>query len=187
MLGPQAGDRLAPDGGGDRADVTQNRLGTEREPDRAHAPVGRVQAAFDQATLLQAVEQAHQGDRLDIQPRRQARLADPLFMGDMQQDRRFRTGERQTRLAGALHEAAAHHARGVVQQEPERAAHRRRFNHRADLSGRGEDDNRVYDRRYLCSCIAGMTAPAIGAAVGRPTIHVYVAGGKTWMVGIRRP
>ncbi|MNN96968.1 hypothetical protein D3C81_2160370 [compost metagenome] len=78
--------------------------------------------ALDQATLLHFVEQAHQGDRLDLQQVGQAFLMNAFIEGQLGQHLPLRAG--QVEVARALFEALAHQPRHIMHKETHGRTHR---------------------------------------------------------------
>ncbi len=75
VLGRHGGEQLRLDLGTDLGDTHCKFAACAREVDAAGAPVALVLSPLDQATPLEAVEQAHQRGALDAKRRRQLLLA----------------------------------------------------------------------------------------------------------------
>jgi len=91
------------------------RLGREmQQPD---APVLGMQPPFDEARLLQLVEDARQCDRLDFEDFSETALLDAFVARQMRQHLTLRTRQPEPVRRRVLLEALAHQAGHVVQQE----------------------------------------------------------------------
>ena len=93
------------------------RMGLPGEMQQPDAAILGMGAPLDQPRLLQPVEDAGQGDRLDSRISASAALLDALVARQMRQHLALRA--RQPKPARILLEALAHQARHVVQQEAE--------------------------------------------------------------------
>ena len=79
-------------------------------------------SALDQSLLVQFVEHAHQCDRLDAEPGRHLGLADPFIAGDVEDDCRLLTRDRQPHLPRPTLEPPLDQPRDVMDEKAEGAA-----------------------------------------------------------------
>jgi hypothetical protein len=117
LAGAESGEHFATDLRRDPADSFQDRSGVGREIQRAGPPIDGVRASLDPAVQLHAIEDSHQGHRLDVRDIGQPGLADSLIASQMVQCLALRQGQRQ--LVRQSLEALDVQARDVVQNEPE--------------------------------------------------------------------
>ena len=108
-------------------DLRDDRLSRAREPQSAHATIGRMGAPLDEPFVVELIQHAHQGDRLQVEPGCDFGLAHPFVAGDVEHDRRLPPCDKQAGLSRFSVEAALDQPRDDVHQDPKISPDPQRF------------------------------------------------------------